>query len=84
MSKKARRVIRVVDMTLDQLDEVQRLTDNDDTLGRMTAIAYSVLRREKPDMTIDDARALTWRDVRVDADDIGDDDEADPTSPASS
>lgn len=65
-----RETISLGDLTLDELDEVEQLKA-DGKCGRTTAVAYVVRRRKNPAYTIDQAKALTLREVHV-VDDIDD------------
>jgi hypothetical protein len=74
----ARPTIDITDLTLDQLDEVNRLM-TDDGIGRVTAFAYVGLKALGRDLTLDEAGALTGRDIKIIETDPEVDDEG-PTS----
>lgn len=77
-------LIKAGEFTLDELDEVQKLIE-DETCGRMVAIAHVFFRRGGHAKSIDSCRKLTFRDVEIDMKDPTDEEvEASPTSPGPS
>lgn len=75
-AKAPRPVVDLTDLTLDQLDEAAKLM-NEGT-GRTTAFAYVGLRAQGRELTLDQAKALTMRDVSIIE---SDPDEADDDTP---
>lgn len=74
-------VVDLTDLTYDELDEVTRLMADDKlNVGRLTAFAFVGIRRTRPDLTLDEARAFTGRDVKI----IETDPEVDDDRPTSS
>ncbi len=60
----ARVTVDITDLTLDQLDDVNRLM-TDQKVGRVTAFAYVGLRALGREVTLDDVKALTGRQISV-------------------
>lgn len=73
-----RTTVDITDLTLDQLDDVNRLM-TDKGVGRVTAFAYVGLRALGREVTLDDVKALTGRQIAVIESDPELDDEG-PTS----
>lgn len=78
-AKAPRPVVDLTDLTLDQLDEAQRLIDKDG-IGRTTAFAYVGLRAQGRELTLDQAKALTMRDVSIVETDPDEADDDTPTN----
>lgn len=60
--------VNTLDLTLEQLDEAQELVDSGKA-GRNAATVYVALKGTPDEVTIDAAKALTFRQVRIVEDD---------------
>jgi hypothetical protein len=61
-------IINTLNLRLEQLDEAQELVDAG-KCGRNAATAYIALKGTPDEVTIEGAKALTFRDVRIVEDD---------------
>lgn len=77
-AKRTRTTINLTDLTLGELDTAEKLRE--EGCGRIAAFVVVHMRRTDPSYTVEQASALTMRDVSIVEDDPDDEDDDRPTS----